>query len=244
LICVGYHYVKTDNADAQAACFANNGGGARVMFDFEANSGGINNYWACVQAFNRHGIEVVLSYIPHWYWQGTMGSPDISSIPGLLIQSRYVNGSGLPASVMYPGDNSPWWAGFGGKQVDILQFTDAARVAGMNLDCNAYRGTKAQLAAALGIGGIVEDDMTGEEHDKLFQVWGALFNPTESWSKYHTPGEPGTPNKDKVSSIDAMSHEALVERNALLGNAEAKALVKREADKGDKWAQVVYSKCP
>lgn len=154
LICVGYHYVKLDNADAQAECFASNGGGNKVMFDFEANSGGIDNFWNCVRAFNRRGIEVVLSYIPRWYWQGTMGSPDISNIPGLLIQSSYVSGAGGAASAMYPGDNSSYWRGFGGKQVDILQFTDAARIAGMNLDCNAFRGSKAELAARLGIGGI------------------------------------------------------------------------------------------
>lgn len=152
LICVGYHYVKTDNADAQAACFANNGGGNKVMFDFEAGSGGIDNFWRVARAFQNRGIAVVLSYIPRWYWSGTMGSPDISSIPGLLIQSSYVGGKGGAASAMYPGDNSSYWKGFGGKQVDILQFTDAARIAGMNLDCNAYRGSKAQLAGALGLG--------------------------------------------------------------------------------------------
>jgi hypothetical protein len=153
LICVGYHYVKTDNADAQAACFKNNGGGNKVMFDFEANSGGIDNFWNCVHAFNRAGIEVVLSYIPRWYWQ-QIGSPDISNIPGLLIQSSYVSGGSAPASAMYPGDDSRFWAGFGGHNVDILQFTDKAIVAGMSLDANAFRGSKAELASALSIGGI------------------------------------------------------------------------------------------
>jgi hypothetical protein len=37
-----------------------------------------------------------------------------------------------------------------------------------------------------------------------------------------------------------MLHEMLVERQATMGNPEAIALVKREADKGDPWAQVVY----
>lgn len=152
LICVGYHYVKTDNADAQARCFRDNGGGPTVMFDFEANSGNINNFWACVNAFNNIGIRVVLSYIPRWYWQ-QIGRPDISNIPGLLIQSSYVNGTGT-ASGLYPGDNSGFWAGFGGKNVDILQFSDKASVAGMSLDVNAFRGSKAELAAHLGIAGI------------------------------------------------------------------------------------------
>lgn len=153
LICVGYHYVKTDNADAQASTFANNGGGSKVMFDFEAGSGNIDNFWACVNAFNRKGIQVVLSYIPRWYWS-QIGKPNISNIPGLLIQSSYVGGGSAPASAMYPGDNSGFWTGFGGKNVDILQFTDKASIAGLSLDANAFRGSKAELAAALGIGGI------------------------------------------------------------------------------------------
>lgn len=152
LICVGYHYVRTDDPAAQADCFAGNGGGSVAMFDFEANSGDINNFWACVRAFNDHGIRVVLSYIPRWYWQ-QIGKPDISNIPGLLIQSSYVSGGGT-ASGLYPGDDTGYWNGFGGHNVDILQFSDRATVAGLSLDVNAFRGSKAELAAALGIGGI------------------------------------------------------------------------------------------
>src|SRR4051812_28402124 len=69
LICVGYHYVKTDDAARQAWNFYDNGGGSIVMFDFEANSGDIGNFWRCVNAFQAIGIRVVLSYIPRWYWQ-------------------------------------------------------------------------------------------------------------------------------------------------------------------------------
>jgi lysozyme len=153
LLCVGYHYVKTDNPSQQAWNFHDNGGGDKVMFDFEANSGNINNFWACVNAFNALGIAVVLSYIPRWYWQ-QIGSPDISNIPGLLIQSSYVGAKNGAASAMYPGDGSYMWNGFGGHNVDILQFTDAAWIAGQSLDCNAFRGTKEQLADLLGVGGI------------------------------------------------------------------------------------------
>lgn len=150
LICIGYHYVRTDDPDHQATMFANNGGGNKVMFDFEAGSGGIDNFWNCVRAFNSRGIQVVLSYIPRWYWQGTMGSPNIANIPGLLIQSSYVSASGT-ASGIYPGDNSPYWNGFGGHAVDILQFSDKATIAGLSMDVNAFRGTRQQLAGLLGI---------------------------------------------------------------------------------------------
>jgi GH25 family lysozyme M1 (1,4-beta-N-acetylmuramidase) len=143
LICVGYHYVKTDDPNAQARNFRDNGGGPRVMFDFEANSGNINNFWACVNAFNALGIAVVLSYIPKWYWS-QIGSPDISNIPGLLISSNYRAYTDQVAS-------NNGWAQYGGRNPDIWQYTDAQAIAGLRLDCNAFRGSKEQLAELLGL---------------------------------------------------------------------------------------------
>lgn len=146
---VGYHYVTTDPAASQAATFAGNGGGLQAMLDFEANSGNIANFWSVVNAFNALGIEVVLSYIPHWYWQ-QIGSPDLSQVPG-LVASSYVNGTGY-ASSLYPGDASSYWAAYGGATPQILQFTDAASIAGLSIDANAYIGTDTQLLTLLGQG--------------------------------------------------------------------------------------------
>ncbi|ASR77962.1 endolysin [Mycobacterium phage Bella96] len=80
--------------------------------------------------------------------------------------------------------------------------------------------------------------------DRTNQVWGALFNPIGSESKYKAEGEGAIyTTKDMVRYIDKNLHELLVEQQARMGNAEALALVKREADKGDKWARVVYDYC-
>ncbi|WNM75385.1 lysin A [Mycobacterium Phage TiniBug] len=80
--------------------------------------------------------------------------------------------------------------------------------------------------------------------DRTSQVWGALFNPIGSESKYKAEGEGAIyTTKDMVRYIDKNLHELLVEQQARMGNAEALALVKREADKGDKWARVVYDYC-
>ena len=145
---VPYHYVTTDGAVSQVETFLSNGGGTTVMLDFEANSGDIENFWDVVAAFNAAGVQVVLSYIPHWYWQ-EIGSPDISTVPG-LIASDYVGGSGY-ASDLYPGDDdTDFWFGYGGATPAILQFTDAAIIAGMSMDCNAFRGTLAELQTLLG----------------------------------------------------------------------------------------------
>lgn len=145
LLCVGYHYVKTDGSPAQQAWnFQDNGGGDKVMFDFEAGSGNINNYWACVYAFNAIGIQVVLSYIPKWYWS-QIGSPDISNISGLLISSNYRTYTDEVTS-------TNGWAAYGGRTPDIWQYTDAQPIAGLSLDCNAFRGTRDELAGLLGLG--------------------------------------------------------------------------------------------
>lgn len=87
--------------------------------------------------------------------------------------------------------------------------------------------------------------LTADEQRRLLartdQVWGALFNPIGSLSKYKTAGEGDIyTTKDLIRFIDKNLHEVLIEAAARDGNPEALALVKREADKGDRWAKVVY----
>ncbi|WP_433568068.1 glycoside hydrolase family 25 protein (plasmid) [Nocardia sp. CA-151230] len=150
LALAGYHYVRGDcDPDSQADVFVRHLDGAAAMLDFEANSGGMDVFWAVVRAINARGVQVALSYIPRWYWQ-QIGSPDLSQAPG-LIQSSYVTTPSAPASAMYPGDDSAFWNGFGGKAVDILQFTDGAMVAGHSVDANAFRGTRADLDTLLAV---------------------------------------------------------------------------------------------
>lgn len=117
------------------------------MLDFEANSGDIDNFWTVVDAFNQAGVTISLSYIPHWYWR-QIGSPDLSQVPG-LIASSYVTGSNY-ASTLYPGDsNMRYWCAYGGSTPQILQFTNAAQVGSLLVDCNAFRGTRSQLITLL-----------------------------------------------------------------------------------------------
>lgn len=60
------------------------------------------------------------------------------------MASDYVAGTGYPSD-LYPGGQSDFWAGYGGFDPVILQFTDAAEAAGQTLDADAYRGNTAQL---------------------------------------------------------------------------------------------------
>ena len=139
---VGYHYaIASCSPASQAQTFANNGGGDLVMIDFEANSGTIGDFWALVGAFNAIGIQIVLSYIPHWYWSGAMGGGDLTQVPGLISSAYY--GRGAYASSLYNGaggDSGSGWDSYGGGTPVMWQFTDGALVAGLSVDANAYRG--------------------------------------------------------------------------------------------------------
>ncbi|MFE3754547.1 GH25 family lysozyme [Nocardia tengchongensis] len=183
LLVAGYHYLRSDcDVTAQAELFVSHVGDAATMVDFEANSGGIDTFWAFVNAVNALGRTINLSYIPRWYWQ-QIGCPDLSRVPG-LIQSSYVAGSG-PASALYPGDGTGFWNGFGGKSVDILQFTDQALVAGHHVDANAFAGTVDELRAMLGLTlsttqGVLmalNDAQQADLLQKVQEIWEQLRGP-------------------------------------------------------------------
>ena len=159
LILAGYHYLREGDPNRQADLFVDQLGDKSVpaMLDFEEGGGGIDNFWAVLHAIEARGVHVALSYIPRWYWE-RIGRPDLSQVPG-LIQSSYVEGTGY-ASVLYPGNDSIRWAAYGGRQPDILQFTDRALIAGKSLDANAFRGSPDQLRTLLTVGGD-EDEMAG-----------------------------------------------------------------------------------
>jgi lysozyme len=147
---MGYAYVRVGDAAGQAQTFVANGGGSNAMLDFEANSGDISNFWAVVNAFNAAGVNIALSYIPHWYWQ-QIGSPDLTGVPG-LISSAY-DYEGNYASTEYDesgGDNGAGWTGYGGANPVIWQFTDGALMAGISADANAFRGALADLQELFG----------------------------------------------------------------------------------------------
>ncbi|MEZ0051118.1 lysozyme [Mycobacterium sp. MAA66] len=166
--CIGYHYVTTDEPATQAQTWLANHGGSYAMLDFEANSGDIHNFWAVVDAFNNAGVHISLSYIPHWYWQ-QIGSPDLSQVPG-LIASNYVSGTGY-ASNLYPGNDNPnYWFGYGGATPQLLQFTDAAQIGTLTVDCNAFAGTLDQLIALLQGGSMTGPDPTTATLNQILAI--------------------------------------------------------------------------
>jgi len=177
--CIGYHYVTTNDAASQAGAWRANNGGDHAMLDFEANSGDIANFWRVVNAFNAEGVQISLSYIPHWYWQN-IGSPDLTGVPGLVSSSYF--GHGNYASALYPGDGGVGWDAYGNATPQIWQFTDGALVAGLSVDCNAFKGTETELRALLGYPTGETISKPSNEADQVSEVWDQLRGPNgQGW---------------------------------------------------------------
>lgn len=143
---LGYHYVTTNDPGAQAQTYRAAGGLDNAMADWEANGGNLANYYAVASAFNAAGINVGVGYCPQWYLD-EVGGGDLSQA-GALVSSAYPGGTGY-ASQIYAaggGDNGPGWAPYGGVTPTCWQFTDRALIAGITVDCNAFKGTPDQLA--------------------------------------------------------------------------------------------------
>jgi hypothetical protein len=149
---LGYHYVTENDPASQAQTWLDAGGGSVCMFDWEANSGNLANYFAVAAAFNAAGVTVFVGYCPWWYWS-EVGEGDLSSIPTLISSAYPVGSEGGAASTLYAdcgGDEGEGWDAYGDADPTIWQFTDNASVGSFSgIDCNAYKGT--DLAAAFGL---------------------------------------------------------------------------------------------
>jgi hypothetical protein len=160
LVCA-YHYLRsTASAAAQVANVARVvPQDVPVIPDVEANSGSIGLTREFVTRLREAGYRVPLLYLPRWYWQ-QIGSPPLAGLPPLW-SSRYPDNVIGALQSKWAQVPAHYWNGYGGLDVAVLQFTSSARIAGhAPLDANAYRGTRAQLAALLGG---EEDTMTPQE---------------------------------------------------------------------------------
>jgi GH25 family lysozyme M1 (1,4-beta-N-acetylmuramidase) len=154
-----YHFLRSESSGAAQAdwcrqCMGDDWGTVPLMLDWETSVANTDASAATANAFvaraRQLGGLVTQVYCPAWFWP-RIGSPSLTAGPIgdlALVQSSYVAGTGS-AAVLYPGDASPRWAGFGGKPVSILQFSSRCTLPGYagTLDINAFRGSRAQLAA-------------------------------------------------------------------------------------------------
>jgi Putative peptidoglycan binding domain/Glycosyl hydrolases family 25 len=146
-----YHWLNLHSISEQAQhAYAIVGPDTPLMIDAEDTTGntGFSGYLTVqsiidfVNAYRSLGGICNLVYLPHWYWQNRMGSPDLQSLAdnGLfLVSSNYTTYD----------DNGPGWDGYGGIAPVIWQYTDALPYGGGSCDFNAYKGTIDDLSTLI-----------------------------------------------------------------------------------------------
>ena len=138
-----YHYLRDGNAYGQAQFCYNVVGRTPLMLDWEANSGNVSNAVSFITAYRSLGGIINLYYLPHWYWQGTLGSPSLLPLNNLglgLVSSNYTTYS----------DSGPGWNSYGGATPVQWQYSDNYPYGGQHVDFNAFRGSQAEYAQLLG----------------------------------------------------------------------------------------------
>jgi hypothetical protein len=143
-----YLFLEDGAGAAQADWFAEHAGnlaGWAIAMDIERSGSnpGMATALACAARLREHYPGHPLGgYIPHWYW----GEQSTTFVPWLWASS-YVSGIGSPAG-LYSRVPPSYWAAYGGRIPELLQFTPGAVVPGVAglVDCSAFRGTRDQLA--------------------------------------------------------------------------------------------------
>ncbi|HKT05766.1 MAG TPA: GH25 family lysozyme [Rugosimonospora sp.] len=137
-----YHWLHRGATAEQAAFCHAVARTTPVMVDCE-DTGDLPTLADCLDfagSLRALGGRCTLLYLPHWYWQEHLGSPDLTPLAA--------HGLGLVSSIFTSySDTGPGWAPYGGVSPVIWQFTDAYPYGGQLVDGNAYRGTTAQLHA-------------------------------------------------------------------------------------------------
>lgn len=183
----------------------------------EMMSAGMFPRWSDVRRFHdtwyAKESRVMAWYLPQWVWsRSDMGSPDLSTLRGPLVSSRYPLSymREVPADLYRRagGDGGPGWSSYGGKRPALWQFTSSALVPGTTggADCNAFRGTYDGLRSLLHPSSSIqqEDDVIDPTDIAKIaaaaadQVWGRLIGspaldvdprPAADWLKAGTAAE-------------------------------------------------------
>ena len=143
-----YHWIDNSDPAAQADHAFSVIGNIPTMWDCEAVGASVSHILEITAEYRRRGGNPRLFYLPRWFWQNTLGSPDLQVLAadGLGLVSSSYPAAGYTAS-------GPGWLPYGGVQPVIWQYTDRQpiRAGGMAVDFNADRGTPEQFRALLGL---------------------------------------------------------------------------------------------
>jgi peptidoglycan hydrolase-like protein with peptidoglycan-binding domain/GH25 family lysozyme M1 (1,4-beta-N-acetylmuramidase) len=160
-----YHFLHAGNGAGQAShAFSVVGSDVPLMIDFEpeynangaiASAPQVADAVDFINEYRSLGGKTYLLYLPHWYWQGNLGQPSLTSVINLgmlLVSSDYTTYS----------DTGPGWAPYGGMTPVIWQYTSGATLNGVSrVDMNAYKGTLADFQAQV-TGGAGSGDGSGD----------------------------------------------------------------------------------
>jgi GH25 family lysozyme M1 (1,4-beta-N-acetylmuramidase) len=136
---IAYHFLRHDSSPAQQATHCHDvvGSGTPVMLDVETATNGscatADDAVNFTMALKKLGGNPRLIYLPKWYWQDKLGSPDLTPLVKaglLLVSSNYTSYS----------DTGPGWAPYGGMTPVVWQYTDRYALNGFAVDHNAFRG--------------------------------------------------------------------------------------------------------
>jgi lysozyme len=161
-----------------------------VMLDHEAGAKNIGTFHACLHEFRARGYNVVLSYIPDWWWE-SMGRPSLAGLPP-NTRSEYPSRSAVAPSEAYRAVRPEHWVSYGGLPVVVLQFSCFARIGGYAPLCvDAYPGSLEEFSALLG-----SDDLSARDREALFVI---LEQMTGSRDPHQLLGYPPFPDTTSVS---------------------------------------------
>ncbi len=135
-----YHWLNHGNIQAQAQWAYGHVGDTSLMLDCEDVAGNTGyagaittgDIMSFVDTYRALGGTIHMIYLPHWYWQDTMGSPSLSFFPKYDLY--------LCASEYRAYSDTNWPAAYGGVAPTQWQYTDSYVYGGQACDFNAYRG--------------------------------------------------------------------------------------------------------
>jgi peptidoglycan hydrolase-like protein with peptidoglycan-binding domain len=142
-----YHFLHAGNTSSQAGFCHQVAGSTGLMLDVEptgSSSPSVADATAFLDAYKAAGGICNLTYFPAWYWV-QLGRP---SLQPLIDRGQHLVSSNYTSYT--DNSNGAGWAPYGGMTPAIWQFTSTCSWNGYQCDCNAYRGTLAQLQAMVG----------------------------------------------------------------------------------------------
>jgi Glycosyl hydrolases family 25/Putative peptidoglycan binding domain len=171
---VAYHWMNHGNITGQVQHARSVVGDTPLMLDVEDLNGNtgysgvitVEDIQNFIAIYRVAGGKLPLVYLPHWYWQDHMGSPNLSWMTDMqvgLVSSNY------PSSGY--SDSGPGWAPYGGIAPVQWQYTASP------VDMNAYKGDLASYTAL--VGGGFHDGWNASTHPTIRE--GSTGQYVEEW---------------------------------------------------------------